>query len=46
MCHVFLTDIRRLTTIALRTLLARFDMEGNGLYGSKNLFKISLGALK
>jgi hypothetical protein len=37
--------MRKLTTIAL-TLLVRLDMAGNGLYGLKNLCKISLGALK
>jgi hypothetical protein len=39
MCHVFLTDMRRLITTALRPA-------GNGLYGLKNLFNISSGALK
>jgi hypothetical protein len=40
MCQVFLTDMRR------QTISVWFDMGGNSLYGLKDLFKISLGALK
>jgi hypothetical protein len=42
MCQVFPTDMRRLTTIALKPSQHGLIWEKNGLYGLKKLFKICL----